>query len=116
MIQSYTQLLLRSYPYVKIVIPLGAVRKADLSIAAQKLVKWRKGILLTGFYHQMQQQPTSATWRLKTGDNGRKLQIRCRDPDNYKNDLKRIFPSQIILPTSIPSFGFLVYIGTIISF
>ena len=84
-------MLLRLYPYVKIVIPLEAVRKADLSIVAQKLEEWRKGILLTEFYHQMQQQPTSATWRLKTGDNGKKLQIRYRDPENYKYDFKRKF-------------------------
>ena len=84
-------MLLRLYPYEKIVIPLEAVRKADLSIVAQKLEEWRKGILLTEFYHQMQQQPTSATWRPKTGDNGKKLQIRCRDPENYKYDFKRKF-------------------------
>ena len=109
-------MLLRLYPNVKIVIPLEAVRKADLSIVAQKLEEWRKGILLTEFYHQMQQQPTSATWRLKTGDNGKKLQIRCRDPENYKYDFKRKFVPQIIIRPLILILGVLVYIGAIISF
>ena len=74
---------LRLYPYVKIAIPLEAVRKAGLSIEVQKLVEWRTGIRLTEFCHQMRQQLMSATWRLKTEDNEKTLQIRCRDPENY---------------------------------